>query len=117
MNEAVSPGGTPALHPHVEDAGRGGRGSNLSSLSLKPFFPWLPYLLTGCLTDIFSPRLRGTQEVPTKEPSPEGTRPPHAESICPDQLVVVGWPWTVWIISSAGHGRGPCSWELGVGGG
>lgn len=33
MNEAVSPGGTPALHHHVEDAGRGGRGSNLSSLA------------------------------------------------------------------------------------
>lgn len=90
-------------------------GAAICLLSRAPFFPWLPCLLTGCLTDIFSPCLRGTQEVPTKEPSLEGTTP-HAESICPDQLVVVGWPRTVWMISSAGHGRGPCSWELGVGG-
>lgn len=58
-------------------------GAAICLLSRAPFFPWLPCLLTGCLTDIFSPFLRGTQEVPTKEPSPEGTPSPPCREHLP----------------------------------
>lgn len=71
--------------------------------------------MTVCLRDVFSPCFRGTQKVPTKGPSLEGTAPTpprQAYSICQNWLLDVDWPQ----MCPDHHPWRTCSSELGMGG-